>query len=98
VFSKEQTFAGAVGMPQRCQQPTYRDPSPTRTNGTQKAGRASSVPLLIMDSIERRSDISCPCCDVRKNKREGCAYLKPPQTLTTGIAFGRPYSAPFSAR
>jgi hypothetical protein len=84
-------------MPQRCPQPTYRDPSPTRTNGVQKAGCASSVPVLIMDSIERRSDI-CPCCDARKNKRDGCAYLKPPQTLTAGIPFGRPYSAPFSVR
>ena len=34
-------------------------------------------------------------CDARKNKREGCAYLKPLQTLTAGIPFGRPYSAPF---
>jgi len=31
-------------------------------------------------------------------KREGCAYLKPLQTLTAGIPFGRPYSAPFSVR
>jgi dihydroorotase len=30
--------------------------------------------------------------------REGCAYLKPLQTLTAGIPFGRPYSAPFSVR
>jgi hypothetical protein len=37
-------------------------------------------------------------CDARKNKREGCAYLKPLQTLTAGIPFGRPYSAPFSVR
>jgi hypothetical protein len=44
------------------------------------------------------NDISCPCCDARKNKREGCAYLKPLQTLTAGIPFGRPYSAPFSVR
>ncbi len=38
------------------------------------------------------------CCDARKNKREGCACLKPLQTLTAGIPFGRPYSAPFSVR
>jgi len=44
------------------------------------------------------TDISCPCCDARKNKREGCACLKPLQTLTAGIPFGRPYSAPFSVR
>jgi hypothetical protein len=28
----------------------------------------------------------------------GCAYLKPLQTLTAGIPFGRPYSAAFSVR
>jgi len=50
------------------------------------------------DSIPTPNDISCPCCDARKNKREGCAYLKPLQTLTAGIPFGRPYSAPFSVR
>lgn len=36
--------------------------------------------------------------DTRNNKREGKAYLKPVQTVTGGIAFGRPYSAPFSVR
>src|SRR6202042_1806942 len=36
--------------------------------------------------------------DTRNNKRDGKAYLKPVQTVTGGIAFGRPYSAPFSVR
>ena len=36
--------------------------------------------------------------DTRNNKREGRAYLKPVQTVTAGIPFGRPYSAPFSVR
>jgi dihydroorotase len=36
--------------------------------------------------------------DTRNNKREGHAYLKPVQTVTGGIPFGRPYSAPFSVR
>jgi dihydroorotase len=36
--------------------------------------------------------------DTRNNKREGHAYLKPVQTVTAGIPFGRPYSAPFSVR
>jgi dihydroorotase len=36
--------------------------------------------------------------DTRNNKREGKVYLKPVQTVTGGIAFGRPYSAPFSVR
>jgi len=36
--------------------------------------------------------------DTRNNKRQGRVYLKPVQTVTAGIAFGRPYSAPFSVR
>jgi dihydroorotase len=36
--------------------------------------------------------------DTRNNKRDGHAYLKPVQTVTAGIPFGRPYSAPFSVR
>jgi hypothetical protein len=52
--------------------------------------------LLKMRMRARLPAISCPCCDARKNKREGCACLKPLQTLKAGIPFGRPYSAPFS--
>jgi dihydroorotase len=36
--------------------------------------------------------------DTRNNKRDGHTYLKPVQTVTAGIPFGRPYSAPFSVR
>ena len=36
--------------------------------------------------------------DPRNNRREGRAYLKPIQTVTAGIPFGRPYSSPFSVR
>ena len=36
--------------------------------------------------------------DTRNNKRDGNAYLKPAGTITGGIAFGRPYQAPFSVR
>ena len=36
--------------------------------------------------------------DTRNNKRAGKVYLKPAQTVAGGIAFGRPYSAPFSVR
>jgi hypothetical protein len=34
--------------------------------------------------------------DTRNNKRTGKVYLKPVQTVAAGIAFGSPYSAPFS--
>jgi dihydroorotase len=36
--------------------------------------------------------------DTRNNRREGRAYLKPVQTVTAGVPFGRPYSSPFSVR
>jgi len=36
--------------------------------------------------------------DTRNNARAGKAFLKPVQTVTAGIAYGRPYSAPFSVR
>jgi dihydroorotase len=36
--------------------------------------------------------------DTRNNKRTGKMYLKPVQTVAAGIAFGRPYSAPFGVR
>ena len=36
--------------------------------------------------------------DTRNNKREGKAHLKPAGTITAGVAFGRPYQAPFTVR
>jgi dihydroorotase len=36
--------------------------------------------------------------DTRNNKRTGRAHLRPAQTVNGGIAFGRPFSAPFSVR
>jgi dihydroorotase len=36
--------------------------------------------------------------DTRNNKREGKAYLKLVQTVTAGVAFGRPYASPFAVR
>jgi dihydroorotase len=36
--------------------------------------------------------------DTRNNRREGRAYLKPVQTVTAGVPFGRPYNSPFSVR
>ena len=36
--------------------------------------------------------------DTRNNKRTGKVYIRPVQTVAGGIAFGRPYSAPFSVR
>jgi dihydroorotase len=36
--------------------------------------------------------------DTRNNKRQGKVVLKPVQTVAGGIAFGRPFNAPFSVR
>ena len=36
--------------------------------------------------------------DTRNNVRSGQAYLKPVQTVTAGIPFGRPYNTPFAVR
>ena len=36
--------------------------------------------------------------DTRNNKREGKMHLRPAGTVVAGVAFGRPYQAPFSVR
>lgn len=36
--------------------------------------------------------------DTRNNTRQGTVHLRPAGTVVGGIAFGRPYSAPFSPR
>ena len=36
--------------------------------------------------------------DTRNNKRAGKVHIRPVQTVSGGIAFGRPFSAPFSVR
>ena len=36
--------------------------------------------------------------DTRNNKRDGKTYLRPAGTVMAGVAYGRPYQAPFSNR
>ena len=36
--------------------------------------------------------------DTRNNKRDGKVYLRPAGTVVAGVAFGRPYQAPFTVR
>lgn len=60
--------------------------------GTLKAGAPGDVSIL--DIIEGPVEF----VDTRNNKRPGRVHLRPTQTVTGGIAFGRPYSAPFSVR
>jgi dihydroorotase len=36
--------------------------------------------------------------DTRNNKRQGKVHIRPVQTVTAGVPFGRPYGSPFSVR
>ena len=56
--------------------------------GTLQVGAPGDV--AIIDLVEG----SVTFVDTRNNK----AYLKPFQTVTAGVPFGRPYNAPFSVR
>jgi dihydroorotase len=60
--------------------------------GTLQVGAPGDV--AIMELVE--GDVSF--VDTRNNTRKGRAYLKPVQTVTGGVAFGRPYATPFSVR
>jgi dihydroorotase len=50
--------------------------------------------LSIMDVVEGAVSF----VDTRNNKREGKVFLRPAGTVTAGVAFGRPYQAPFLVR
>jgi len=60
--------------------------------GTLQVGAPGDV--AIMELVEGPVSF----VDTRNNKREGKVYLKPVQTVTAGVAFGRPYALPFSVR
>jgi dihydroorotase len=60
--------------------------------GTLQIGAPADV--AIMELIEGPVSF----VDTRNNRREGRLQLKPAQTVTAGIPFGRPYNAPFSVR
>jgi dihydroorotase len=60
--------------------------------GTLQVGAPGDV--AIMDLVEGPVTF----VDTRNNTRSGKAYLKPVQTVTAGVPFGRPYNAPFSVR
>ena len=50
--------------------------------------------LSIMELVEGTVSF----VDTRNNTRTGKAYLKPAGTIAGGVAFGRPYQAPFAVR
>jgi dihydroorotase len=60
--------------------------------GTLQIGAPGDV--AIMELIEGPVSF----VDTRNNRREGRLQLKPVQTVTAGIPFGRPYNVPFSPR
>jgi dihydroorotase len=60
--------------------------------GTLQVGAPGDATLL--DVVEGPVEF----VDTRNNKRAGKVFIRPVQTVAAGIAFGRPYSAPFSAR
>jgi type I restriction enzyme M protein len=53
---------------------------------------------IIFEELIRRFNEAVTFVDTRNNTRSGNAYLKPVQTVTAGVPFGRPYNAPFSVR
>jgi len=60
--------------------------------GTLQVGAPGDV--AVMELIEGPVSF----VDTRNNKRDGKAYLKPVQTVTAGVPFGRPYGSPFAVR
>jgi dihydroorotase len=60
--------------------------------GTLQVGAPGDV--TIMELVEGPVSF----VDTRNNKRDGKAWLKPVQTVTAGVPFGRPYGSPFAVR
>jgi dihydroorotase len=60
--------------------------------GTLQLGAPGDV--AIMELVEGPGSF----VDTRNNKRDGKVYLKPVQTVTGGVPFGRPYNTPFAVR
>ncbi len=60
--------------------------------GTLQVGAPGDV--AIMELVEGQVAF----VDTRNNRRDARAQLKPVQTVTAGVPFGRPYGSPFSVR
>ena len=60
--------------------------------GTLQLGAAGDVSLL--EVVEGPVEF----VDTRNNKRQGKVHLKPAGAVLAGVAFGRPYQAPFAVR
>jgi len=84
-FSLEQVVSMATSAPAKI---INRAPK----IGTLQVGGPADV--AIMDLVEGPVTF----VDTRGNKRDGKLQLKPIQTVINGVAFGRPYQAPFAVR
>ena len=61
-------------------------------HGTLQVGAPADLSIL------ERVDGPVEFVDTRNNKRNGQMHLRPFGTIVAGVAFGRPYQAPFSVR
>ncbi|ACA15120.1 Amidohydrolase 3 [Methylobacterium sp. 4-46] len=84
-FSPEQVVAMATSAPAR-----VIDRGPKL--GTLQVGAPGDV--SVMEWVEGPVTF----VDTRGNTRGGTAFLKPVQTVNTGVVFGRPFQAPFAVR
>ena len=84
-YSLEQVIAMTTQVPAKI---INREPK----LGTLQIGAPADVSILEM--VEGPVSF----VDTRNNKRDGTRFIKPFQTVTAGIPFGRPYNAPFSMR
>jgi dihydroorotase len=84
-FTLEQVVAMATAAPAKV---INRAPK----LGTLQVGAPADV--AIMELVEEPVSF----VDTRNNTRTGRAYLKPVQTVTAGVPFGRPYQTPFAVR
>jgi dihydroorotase len=84
-FTLEQVVAMATAAPAKV---INRAPK----LGTLQVGAPADV--AIMELVEEQVSF----VDTRNNTRTGRAYLKPVQTVTAGVPFGRPYQTPFAVR
>jgi dihydroorotase len=84
-FTLEQVIAMATASPARV---INRLPK----LGTLQLGAPGDVTVL--DVVEGPVEF----VDTRNNKRTGKVHLKPAHTVVAGVAFGRPYQAPFTVR
>jgi dihydroorotase len=60
--------------------------------GTLQKGAPADISLL--EVVEGPVEF----VDTRNNKRQGKVHLKPSGAVLAGVAFGRPYQAPFAVR